>query len=43
MGKLAIPVVWEAKKAMIKGESLLLQKPKLEALFKRLNATQTNL
>lgn len=42
-GKLAIPAVWDAKKASIKGELLLLQKPKLEALYKRLNERQTNL
>ena len=42
-GKLAIPAVWDAKKASIKGELLLLQKPKLEALYKRLDERQTNL
>ena len=42
-GKLAIPAVWDAKKASIKGELLLLQKPKLEALYRRLSEKQTNL
>lgn len=41
-GKLAIPSVWDAKKASIKGDILLLQKSKLESLFMKLKAKQFN-
>jgi hypothetical protein len=40
MGKLAIPAVWDAKKASIKGDILLQQKAKLEGLYAKLNAKQ---
>ncbi len=41
-GKLAIPSVWDAKKASIKGDILLLQKSKLEGLYIKLKAKQFN-
>jgi hypothetical protein len=41
-GKLAIPSVWDAKKASIKGDVLLLQKTKLETLYIKLKAKQFN-
>lgn len=39
-GNLAIPSVWDAKKASIKGDILLQQKVKLEGLYAKLNAKQ---
>ena len=36
-GKIAIPKVWNAKKASIQGELLLQQKTKLEGLYLKLN------
>ncbi len=42
-GKITIPAVWDAKKASIKGELLLLQKSKLEALYRRLSEKHSNL
>ena len=42
-GKLEIPAVWDAKKATINGELLLLHKPKLEALYKKLKIKQPTL
>jgi hypothetical protein len=41
-GKLAIPSVWDAKKASIKGDILLLQKSKLEGIYMKLKAKQFN-
>ena len=40
-GKVAIPTVWDAKKATIKGETLMTQKTKLEGLYQKLKAKQT--
>jgi hypothetical protein len=42
-GKLAIPELWDAKKASIKGDTLLAQKSKLEGLYQKLKVKQTNL
>ena len=39
-GKIAIPAVWDAKKASIVGDTLLLQKTKLEGLYQKLEAKQ---
>lgn len=39
-GKIAIPAVWDAKKASINGQTLLLQKTKLEGLYQKLEAKQ---
>lgn len=35
-GKLAVPAVWDAKKASITGDALIVQKSKLESLYQRL-------
>jgi hypothetical protein len=40
-GKIAIPTVWDAKKATIIGETLMTQKIKLEGLYQKLKAKQT--
>ena len=40
-GKIAIPSVWDAKKATIIGETLMTQKTKLEGLYQKLKAKQT--
>lgn len=40
-GKVAIPTVWDAKKATIQGETLMTQKTKLEGLYQKLKAKQT--
>ena len=42
-GKLAIPAVWDAKKAKISGDALLSQKTKLEGLYQKLKAKQATL
>ena len=41
-GKLAIPAVWDAKKAKITGDTLLAQKIKLEKLYMNLKEKQIN-
>jgi hypothetical protein len=41
-GKLAIPELWNAKKASIKGDTLMAQKSKLEGLYQKLKVKQTN-
>jgi hypothetical protein len=41
-GKLAIPAVWDAKKAKITGDTLLAQKIKLEKLYMNLKGKQFN-
>jgi hypothetical protein len=41
-GKLAIPAVWDAKKAKITGDTLLAQKIKLEKLYMNLKGKQIN-
>jgi hypothetical protein len=41
-GKLAIPAVWDAKKAKITGDTLLDQKIKLEKLYMNLKGKQFN-
>lgn len=41
-GKLAIPAVWDAKKASITGDALLTQKSKFEGLYQQLKAKQAN-
>jgi hypothetical protein len=35
-GKVSFPALWDAKKAMIKGDQLLAQKKALEMLYERL-------
>ena len=40
-GKLAIPAVWDAKKATITGVALMAQKTKFESLYQLLEAKQT--
>ena len=42
-GKLAIPSVWDPKKASIKGDKLLLQKTKFEGLYQKLKVKQATL
>ena len=42
-GKLAIPSVWDAKKASIKGDNLLLQKTKFEGLYQKLKVKQATI
>ena len=42
-GKLAIPTLWDAKKASIQGNQLVQSKPKLHALYQHLQAKQANL
>ena len=42
-GKLAIPTLWDAKKASIQGNQLVQSKPKLQALYQHIQAKQTNL
>ena len=42
-GKLAIPTLWDAKKASIQGNQLVQSKPKLHALYQHLQAKQTKL
>jgi hypothetical protein len=39
-GKLAIPSVWDAKKAKITGDALVAQKTKFERLYQKLEARQ---
>jgi hypothetical protein len=39
-GKLAIPTLWDAKKASIQGNQLVESKPKLQALYQHLQAKQ---
>ena len=39
-GKLAIPTLWDAKKASIQGNQLVQSKPKLHALYQHLQAKQ---
>jgi hypothetical protein len=41
-GKLAIPSVWSAKKAIITGDTLVAQKTKFEGLYMKLKAKQFN-
>ena len=41
-GKLAIPTLWDAKKASIQGNQLVQSKPKLHALYQHLQAKQAN-
>ena len=40
-GKVAIPKLWDAKKASIQGDQLLVQKAKLAELYQKLNQKQT--
>lgn len=42
-GKLAIPAIWDAKKATITGDALLSQKTKLEGIYQKLAAKQATL
>jgi hypothetical protein len=35
-GKLTVPAVWDAKKATITGDALIVQKSKLEGLYQKL-------
>ena len=42
-GKLAIPTLWDAKKASIQGNQLVQSKPKLHAFYQHLQAKQANL
>ena len=42
-GKLAIPTLWDAKKASIQGNQLAQSKPKLHALYQHLHAKQAKL
>ena len=42
-GKLAIPSVWDPKKASIQGDNLLLQKTKFEGLYQKLKVKQATL
>ena len=42
-GKLAIPTLWDAKKASIQGDQLVQSKPKLHALYQHLQAKQAKL
>ena len=42
-GSIAIPAIWDAKKASIKGEALLLQKNKLEGIYLKLKTKQISL
>jgi hypothetical protein len=42
-GKLAIPTLWDAKKASIQGNQLVQSKPKLQALYQHLEAKQAKL
>ena len=42
-GKLAIPTLWDAKKASIQGNQLVQSKPKLHALYQHLEAKQAKL
>ena len=42
-GKLAIPTLWDAKKASIQGNQLVQSKPKLHALYQHLQAKQAKL
>jgi hypothetical protein len=35
-GKLAIPTVWDAKKAKITGDALVVQKTKFEGIYQKL-------
>jgi hypothetical protein len=39
-GKLAIPTLWDAKRASIQGNQLVESKPKLQALYQHLQAKQ---
>jgi hypothetical protein len=41
-GKLAIPALWDCKKAKINGEALLAQKTNFERLYQKLNTIQAN-
>jgi hypothetical protein len=40
-GKVAIPAVWDTKKAKITGVDLVAQKTKFEGLYQKLNAKKT--
>jgi hypothetical protein len=42
-GKVAIPALWDAKKATIKGNTLIVQKTKLERLYQNLKIKQAAL
>jgi hypothetical protein len=42
-GKVAIPRVWDVKKASILGDQLVLQKTKLEGLYQKLKVKQRDL
>lgn len=42
-GKLAIPSVWNAKKAKITGDTLVVQKTNFEGLYQKLKVKQANL
>jgi hypothetical protein len=42
-GKLAIPSVWDAKKAKITGDMLVVQKTKFEGLYQKLKTKQATL
>ena len=42
-GKVAIPSVWDVKKASILGDQLVLQKTKLESLYQKLEAKQATI
>jgi hypothetical protein len=42
-GKLAIPSVWDAKKAKITGDMLVAQKTKFEGLYQKLKTKQATL
>ena len=42
-GKVAIPELWDAKKASIKGDTFMAQKSKLEGLYQKLKVKQANL
>lgn len=41
-GKFSIPSLWDAKKAITKGENLIAQKAKLEGLYEKLKSKQIN-
>lgn len=42
-GKVSIPTLWDAKKATIKGDTLMAQKTKMEGLYQNLKAKQATL
>jgi hypothetical protein len=41
-GKFSIPSLWDANKAITKGENLIAQKAKLEGLYEKLKSKQIN-